>query len=103
MAFNVQRALDDGYTQQQIDAYLASQNLESTKEVDTEETIFNPNPTEEDMLMLKGLQGKLKNSIFYYSENIQDWEKHTTTIDLPQPVLEHQEYLDTGTSAEEDE
>ena len=63
----------------------------------------NPNPTEEDMLMLKGLQGKLKNSIFYYSENIQDWEKHTTTIDLPQPVSEHQEYLDTGTSAEEDE
>ena len=42
MAFNVQRALDDGYTQQQIDAYLASQNLESTEEV-TEVVDTSPN------------------------------------------------------------
>ena len=33
MAFNVQRALDDGYTQRQIDNYLSSQNLQPTKEV----------------------------------------------------------------------
>ena len=63
----------------------------------------NPSPTEEDMIMLKGLQAKLKDSIYYYEENIKNWEKHTTTIDLPQPVLEHQAYLETGTDAQEEE
>jgi hypothetical protein len=23
----------------------------------------------------------------------ENWEKHTTTIDLPQPVIEQQEYI----------
>jgi len=63
----------------------------------------NSNPTEEDMGMLKGLQAKLRDSILYYEENIKNWEKHTTTIELPQPVIEHQAYLDTGISAEEEE
>ena len=63
----------------------------------------NPNPTEEDMIMLKGLQAKLRDSVYYYEENIKNWEKHTTTLELPQPVLEHQAYLDTGISAEEEE
>ena len=63
----------------------------------------NPSPTDEDIVMLKALQAKLRDSIFYYAENIQNWEKHTTTIELPQPVLEHQAYLDTGISAEEEE
>jgi len=63
----------------------------------------NTNPTEEDMIMLKGLQAKLKDSIYYYEENIKNWEKHTMTIDLPQPVLEHQEYLDRGTDAQDEE
>ena len=63
----------------------------------------NPNPTEEDMIMLKGLQAKLKDSIYYYEENIKNWEKHTTTLELPQPVLDHQAYLDKGTSAIDDE
>ena len=63
----------------------------------------NPNPTEEDMIMLKGLQAKLKDSIYYYEENIKNWEKHTTTLVLPQPVLEHQAYLETGTDAQEEE
>ncbi len=53
----------------------------------------NPNPSEEGIGMLKALQSKLKDSIFYYAENIKDWEKHTTTIELPQPVLDHQAYL----------
>ena len=53
----------------------------------------NPSPSEEDIGMLKALQSKLKDSIFYYAENIKDWEKHTTTIDLPQPVIEQQEYI----------
>jgi len=47
----------------------------------------NPSPSEEDIGMLKALQSKLKESIFYYGEHIKDWEKHTTTIELPQPVL----------------
>ena len=54
----------------------------------------NSNPTEEDMIMLKGLQAKLRDSVYYYEENIKNWEKHTTTIEWPQPVLEHQEYLE---------
>ena len=63
----------------------------------------NSNPTEEDMVMLKALQAKLKDSIYYYEENIKNWEKHTTTLELPQPVLEHQAYLETGTDAQEEE
>ena len=54
----------------------------------------NPNPSEEDIGMLKALQSKLKDSIFYYTENIKDWEKHTTTIELPEPVLKQQEYIE---------
>ena len=63
----------------------------------------NSNPTEEDMVMLKALQAKLRDSILYYEENIKNWEKHTTTLELPQPVLEHQAYLETGTDAQEEE
>ncbi len=63
----------------------------------------NPNPSEEGIGMLKALQSKLKDSIFYYAEHIKDWEKHTTTIELPEPVIKQQEYLETGTSAEEEE
>ena len=40
----------------------------------------NPSPSEEDIGMLKALQSKLKESIFYYGEHIKDWEKLTTTI-----------------------
>ncbi len=54
----------------------------------------NPNPSEEDIGMLKALQSKLKESIFYYGEHIKDWEKHTTTIELPQPVLEQKEFIE---------
>ena len=54
----------------------------------------NPSPSEEDIGMLKALQSKLKDSIFYYAENIKDWEKHTTTIELPEPVLKQQEYIE---------
>ena len=54
----------------------------------------NPSPSEEDIGMLKALQSKLKESIFYYGEHIKDWEKHTTTIELPEPVLEQQEYIE---------
>ena len=54
----------------------------------------NPNPSEEGIGMLKALQSKLKDSIFYYGEHIKDWEKHTTTIELPQPVLEQKEFIE---------
>ena len=54
----------------------------------------NPNPSEEGIGMLKALQSKLKDSIFYYAENIKDWEKHTTTIELPEPVIKQQEYIE---------
>ena len=54
----------------------------------------NPSPSEEDIGMLKALQSKLKDSFFYYAENIKDWEKHTTTIELPEPVLKQQEYIE---------
>ena len=54
----------------------------------------NPSPSEEDIGMLKALQSKLKDSIFYYAENIKDWEKHTTTIELPEPVIKQQEYIE---------
>ena len=63
----------------------------------------NPNPTEEDMIRLKGLQAKLRDSVYYYEENIKNWEKHTTTLELPQPVLEHQEYLDKTSVNVQDE
>ena len=41
-------------------------------------------------------KGKINENIFYYFDNVTKggWEKHTTTIDLPQPVLEHQEFLE---------
>ena len=54
----------------------------------------NPSPSEEGIGMLKALQSKLKESIFYYGEHIKDWEKHTTTIELPQPVLEQKEFIE---------
>ena len=54
----------------------------------------NPNPSEEGIGMLKALQSKLKDSIFYYAENIKGWEKHTTTIELPEPVIKQQEYIE---------
>ena len=54
----------------------------------------NPSPSEEDIGMLKALQSKLKESIFYYGEHIKDWQKHTTTIELPEPVLKQQEYIE---------
>ena len=54
----------------------------------------NPSPSEEDIGMLKALQSKLKDSIFYYAEHIKDWEKHTTTIELPDPVLKQQKHLE---------
>ena len=54
----------------------------------------NPSPSEEDIGMLKALQSKLKESIFYYGEHIKDSEKHTTTIELPQPVLEQKEFIE---------
>ena len=54
----------------------------------------NPSPSEEDIGMLKALQSKLKESIFYYGEHIKDWEKHTPTIELPEPVLKQQEYIE---------
>ena len=54
----------------------------------------NPSPSEEDIGMLKALQSKLKESIFYYGEHIKDWEKHTTTIELPDPVLKQQKHLE---------
>ena len=63
----------------------------------------NPSPTDEGLVMLKALQAKLRDSIFYYAENIKDWEKHTTTIELPQPVLDHQVYLDKGTDVQDEE
>ena len=63
----------------------------------------NPSPTDEDIVMLKALQAKLRDSILYYAENIKDWEKRTTTIELPQPVLDHQAYLDTGISVDKEE
>ena len=50
-------------------------------------------------------KGKITDNSFYYCDNIErgGWEKHTTTLELPQPVLEHQAYLDKGISAEEEE
>ncbi len=54
---------------------------------------------------LRIFKGKITDNAFYYCDNIErgGWEKHTTTLELPQPVLEHQAYLDTGISAEEEE
>jgi len=63
----------------------------------------NPNPTEEELKKLREYKGEINDRIFNYCENIQNWEKHTTTIELPQPVLDHQAYLDKGISAEEEE
>ena len=63
----------------------------------------NPNPTEEQLKKLRELKGEINDRIFYYCENIKDWEKHTTTLELPQPVLEHQEYLKTGIDAQQEE
>ena len=63
----------------------------------------NTEPTQDDMAILIALIGKLKDNAYYYRLSCENWEKHTTTIDLPQPVLEHQAYLDKGISAEEEE
>ena len=50
-------------------------------------------------------KGKITDNAFYYCDNIEGGGsvKRTTTLELPQPVLEHQAYLDTGISAEEEE
>ena len=63
----------------------------------------NPSPTEEQLKKLRELKGEINDRIYYYAENIQNWEKHTTTIELPQPVIDQQAYLETGISAEEEE
>ena len=54
---------------------------------------------------IRVLKGKVNDNVFYYCENIVSggWEKHTTTIELPQPVLEHQEYLDKTSINVQDE
>ena len=63
----------------------------------------NPSPTEEQLKKLRELKGEINDRIFYYAENIQNWEKHTTTIELPQPVIDQQEYLKAGTDAQQEE
>jgi len=56
-------------------------------------------PTDE----LKNYLALAKDCVFYWGSDIAKWEKHTATIELPQPVLDHQAYLDKGISAEEEE
>lgn len=56
----------------------------------------NPNPNEEEVIVgLTPLQGKLKDAVFNFRENIKDWDKHTF---VSQPlddtrVEEHKEFL----------
>ena len=55
----------------------------------------NPNPNEEKANELAPLQGKLKDAIFNFRENIKDWDKHTF---VSQPlddtrIEEHKEFL----------
>ena len=61
--------------------------------------------TEEKANEIRVLKGKVNDNVFYYCDNITSggWEKHTTTLELPQPVLEHQAYLDKGIDAQEEE
>ena len=61
--------------------------------------------TEEKANEIRVLKGKVNDNVFYYCDNITSggWEKHTTTIELPQPVLEHQEYLDKTSVNVQDE
>ena len=44
---------------------------------------------------LRIYKGKVKDNVFYYCENIVSggWVKYTTTLELPQPVADHQEHL----------
>ena len=53
----------------------------------------NTEPTQDDMAILVALIGKLKDNAYYYRLSRENWEKHTTTIDLPQPVIKQQEYI----------
>jgi len=55
----------------------------------------NPNPNEEKANELAPLQGKLKDAIFNFRENIKDWDKHTTTLPLDESRLKEQkEFVD---------
>ena len=55
----------------------------------------NPNPTQEKAQELLELRGKMKDAIFNYFDNIQDWEKHTTTLPLDESKLfEQQKWLE---------
>ena len=44
MAFDVQAALDEGYSQEEIDAFLAQENQQPTEEITTEEIVVTPEP-----------------------------------------------------------
>ena len=55
----------------------------------------NPNPTQEKAQELLELRGKMKDAIFNYFDNIEDWEKHTTTLPLDETRLfEQQKWLE---------
>ena len=59
----------------------------------------NPNPTQEEAKALIKIAQKLIETATDYVDNIPYWIKRTTTHKLK----EHQEYLDTGTDAQEEE
>jgi len=55
----------------------------------------NPNPTQEKAQELLELRGKMKDAIFNYFDNIEDWEKHTTTLPLDESkLLEQNKWLE---------
>ena len=55
----------------------------------------NPNPTQEKAKELLELRGKMKAAIFNYFDNINDWEKHTTTLPLDEArLLEQKKWLE---------
>ena len=55
----------------------------------------NPNPTQEKAKELLELRGKMKDAIFNYFDNINDWEKHTTTLPLDEArLLEQKKWLE---------
>ena len=64
----------------------------------------NPNPTQEKAKELLELRGKMKDAIFNYFDNINDWEKHTTTLKLDESkLLEQKKFLEENQGIVNDE
>ena len=104
MAFDVQAALDEGYSQEEIDAFLAQENQQPTEEITTEEIVVTPEPPQAQPQPTTGfdVQGALDEG--YSQEEVNTFlAQENQQPKPPQPTtgFDVQGALDEGYSQEE--